>query len=162
MLTADDTIGVMRGNDYKPQTNFDFRFVTKILPPAQLNVYSGFMVEVTEAPCTTGPTSTPRKGLVSHVQYVNISEMPSLHIPNQHNTTMHAQECFSSSQPMLFCMVQDPTEGSQPSKGVWSSNSKLLVDVQTHPISAQRCILDEVDRFSEVKLSKLGSSYFAA
>lgn len=48
---------VDEGDDYVPQTNFDFKFVKKVLPPSQLNDYSGFVVEVTH---TIGPTQ--RKG----------------------------------------------------------------------------------------------------
>lgn len=57
MIADGDTIGWMRGDDYVPQTNFDFKFVKKVLPPSQLNDYSGFVVEVTH---TIGPTQ--RKG----------------------------------------------------------------------------------------------------
>ena len=45
--------------DYVPQTNFDFKFVKKILPLTQLSDYSGFVVEVTHA---TGANCNPRKG----------------------------------------------------------------------------------------------------
>ena len=59
-LVADgDTIGLMRGEEYKPQTNFDFKFVAKVLPPSQLSDYSGFIVEVTHS---AGPTPAPITG----------------------------------------------------------------------------------------------------
>lgn len=59
LITDGDTIGWLRGEEYRPQTNFDFRFVKKVLPPPELNHHSGFVVEVTH---TIG--STTRKGYV--------------------------------------------------------------------------------------------------
>ena len=41
-----DCFGVLRYHDFTALTNFSFRFKCKVIPPASLNQFSGFIVEV--------------------------------------------------------------------------------------------------------------------